>query len=302
MAAAEIPVLTFVSGTQPGEQFPLGPEGESWVAGRSDDADLVLADDTVSRKHARIYESRGALWLRDLGSRNGTMLNGRAVQHHRLREGDRITIGASLLRVDSASVQTLELAKGPGPEEITAGRSMSGSIQDIPLADVLQWLATSRKTGTLRVRGRSIGELFLRQGSVYYARIEGSEGLQAEKALLRMMGWSEGTFELDNTTVEPPEGEELAVSLEHILMEAARVQDELAHLAERQKVPEPDTKIDLVFPAPTLWRELEPEQIDMIQVIAEGLDWETILDRLTPDDVALTRTAVALRKAGLIEY
>ena len=210
MASSEIPVLTFVAGAKPGGAFPLGPDGNSWVAGRSNDADLVLADDTVSRKHARIYSARGALWLRDLGSRNGTLINGRSVAHHRLRPGDRITIGASLLRVDVVPLERLERekgAKGPGPEEITAGRSMSGSIQEIPLADVLQWLATSRKTGTLRVRGNSVGELFLRQGRVYYARIQGSGNLKAEKALLRMMGWREGTFELDSAKHVSPLGD-----------------------------------------------------------------------------------------------
>jgi hypothetical protein len=305
MASSEIPVLTFVSGAKPGEAFPLGPEGTTWVAGRSNDADLVLLDDTVSRKHARIYSARGALWLRDLGSRNGTLVNGRSVAHHRLRPGDRVTIGASLLRVDVVPLERLERERGardkvPPAEEISSGRSMSGSIQDIPLADVLQWLATSRKTGTLRVRGSSIGELFLRQGRVYYARIQGSSSLKPEKALLRMMNWRDGTFELDSAVLEPPSGEELSVGLEHILMEAARVQDELAHLAERQQIPE--RAIDLVLPSRKAWRELGVEQLDLLQAIAEGHDWPTILDRLDADDVALTRTAVELNKVGVIRY
>lgn len=303
MVSSEIPVLTFVSGTKPGEAFPLGPEGTTWVAGRSNDADLVLADDTVSRKHARIYSARGALWLRDLGSRNGTLVNGRSVAHHRLRPGDRITIGASLLRVDVVPLERLERErhrdKGPSPDEISSGRSMSGSIQDIPLADVLQWLATSRKTGTLRVRGSSVGELFLRQGRVYYARIQGSINLKPEKALLRMMGWREGTFELDSAVLDPI-GEELSVGLEHILMEAARVQDELAHLADRNKLPE--RSVELLLPSRKRWRELGPEQLDLVQAIAEGHDWPTILDRLDADDVALTRTAIELQKAGVIRY
>jgi hypothetical protein len=300
MASSEIPVLTFVSGTKPGGAFPLGPEGDSWVAGRSGDADLVLADDTVSRKHARIYSARGNLWLRDLGSRNGTLVNGRNVAHHRLRPGDRITLGASLLRVDVVPLEQIERDRGPGGEEITAGRSMSGSIQDIPLADVLQWLATSRKTGALHVRGSSVGELFLRQGRVYYARIQGSSNLKPEKALLRMMGWTEGTFELDSLTVEPPDGEELSVGLEHILMEAARVQDELAHLAERHLLPE--RFVGLALPSGKPWRELEPDEIDLVQAIAEGQDWPTLLDRLEADDVALTQAAIKLHKAGVIRY
>lgn len=300
MAAREIPVLTFVAGADSTTSFPLGPDGDSWVAGRSQDADLVLSDDTVSRKHARIYQSRGNLWLRDLGSRNGTRVNGRTVSHHRLRPGDRITIGASLMRVDVVGLAQLERRLGPGPEEITAGRSMSGSIQDIPLADVLQWLATSRKTGALRVRGKAVGELFLRQGQVYYARIEGSGKLKAEKALLRMMGWEEGTFELDNNAVDPPSGQELSVGLEHILMEAARVQDELAHLAERHRLP--TGKVSLLLPPRKPWRTLQPGQLDLIEAIAAGGDWDAVISRLDTDDVALTQIAIDLHKLGVVDY
>jgi hypothetical protein len=83
-------------------------------------------------------------------------------------------------------------------------------------------------------------------------------------------------------------------------MEAARVQDELAHLAERQKIPV--GAVGLTIPSATPWRELEPDQIDIVQAVAEGHDWPTILDRLEADDVALTRTAVELSKAGVIRY
>lgn len=299
-SSSEVPALTFVAGSKPGELFPLGPVGESWVAGRSKDADLVLADDTVSRKHARIYQARDALWVRDLGSRNGTLINGRAVRQQRLRPGDRITIGAFLMRLDLVPISQVTRDKPRGEETSgSAGRSMSGSIQDIPLADVLQWLATSRKTGMLRVRGTSIGEMFLRQGRVYYARIQGSGGLPAQKALLRMMGWAEGTFELDNNTVEP-EGDELSVSLEHILMEAARMQDELAHLAERFGIP--TGRVDLTLPAPAPWRGLPPAQLDIIQAIVEGWPWTQILDRLAADDVELTRAIIEMRKHKLVRY
>lgn len=292
-------MLTFVAGGGTVGSFPLAPGGENWVAGRSNDADLVLADDTVSRKHARIYRGRGTLWVRDLGSRNGTQVNGRSIAHHRLRPGDRITIGANVMRVDVVTRAQFERSQA-GPEETTAGRSMSGSIEDIPLADVLQWLATSRKTGTLRVRGKSTGELFLREGRVYYARIQDRDSIKAERALLRMMSWSQGVFELDNMLEEAPEGEELSVGLEHILMEAARVQDELAHLAERRPIP--TEEIDLVFPSPVAWRELPPEQLDLVEAIAAGGDWPTVLDRLDTDDLEITTLATKLHKAGVVRY
>ena len=49
-------------------------------------------------------------------------------------------------------------------------KSMSGSIEEIPLPDLLQLLSTSRKSGVLVVRSDTgVGKLFLRKGQIYFA-------------------------------------------------------------------------------------------------------------------------------------
>src|SRR5215470_6647349 len=146
--AAPIVVLAFIRGRYQGQEFAL-EANKSIIAGRSTEADLVLADDAVSRKHARFHGARGRVWVRDLGSRNGTLVNGNRVEHHCLREGDRIAIGSSLARVelkDNADTNRRAGEQRRRRPNDSAGRSMTGSIEDIPLMDVLQWLATSRKT------------------------------------------------------------------------------------------------------------------------------------------------------------
>jgi pSer/pThr/pTyr-binding forkhead associated (FHA) protein len=296
MQPSDIHVLHFLHGKYAGEEFPLGPD-ESYIAGRSPEADIVLADDTVSRKHVRFYKARDLVWVRDLGSRNGTVVNGRSVQRHCLREGDRIAIGSSLARV--VMVPASQLSKRARRPEDSAARSMTGSLQDIPLADVLQWLATSRKTGMLKVHGRRDGALHLREGTIYYASIMGSTALDPQKALLRMLGWQDGSFELDSASQEEVPSE-ISTPLEHVLMEAARLQDELAHLAERNEMP--TEALSLVVPSPTPWRELEPAQIDLIQAVAEGRAWSEILDTAEADDVTLTKTMISLHEAGLVSY
>lgn len=50
------------------------------VIGRGVDVDLALSDELISRKHAEIYEKEGQLFVRDLGSRNGTFVNNRKIQ------------------------------------------------------------------------------------------------------------------------------------------------------------------------------------------------------------------------------
>ncbi len=64
------------------------------VLGRSRDCDIHVADPNVSRRHAEVRpDGNGAYTLVDLGSTNGTELNGKRVSHARLSEGDTITIG-----------------------------------------------------------------------------------------------------------------------------------------------------------------------------------------------------------------
>lgn len=68
----------------------------SWLVGRGPDADLRLASDRVSLRHAWIRQDGRGTWVADAGSRNGTWVNGRRLaprQDHPLRNGDRLEFG-----------------------------------------------------------------------------------------------------------------------------------------------------------------------------------------------------------------
>ena len=69
--------------------------------GRSSMNDLPISDKMLSRQHARIVrDGNGGLTIEDLGSRNGTFLNGeRLVTTQSLKSGDRITVGGVTLKV-----------------------------------------------------------------------------------------------------------------------------------------------------------------------------------------------------------
>ncbi len=90
----------------------LEPHGSdrSWVLstgvmtiGRGSDNDLVLGDPRVSRRHARIQVRGGRRVLSDLGSRNGTRVNGTPVDEVAIGFGDEILLGDTRLIVDEAS-------------------------------------------------------------------------------------------------------------------------------------------------------------------------------------------------------
>lgn len=71
------------------------------VIGRSPGADIVIGDDFVSGKHARFSPSGDGAVLEDLGSTNGTLLNGqRVTTAMTLRPGDTVDIGTVKLKVD----------------------------------------------------------------------------------------------------------------------------------------------------------------------------------------------------------
>ena len=110
------------------------------ILGRATTADLAFPQDNgLSRQHLSIENKNGGWWLRDLGSKNGTMLNGRKIEAAvRLKPGDRIVAGQQMLDVGPAG--------GSGPaagatmifvDEASTGMSTGGAIAT-GLAEVLR--------------------------------------------------------------------------------------------------------------------------------------------------------------------
>ncbi len=97
MAEEAAPLARLVAGD--GREFPLNP-GRNTV-GRSS-ADVLLADATVSRQHAALVLEDGRCRVEDLGSTNGTKVNGQRLapnEAHDLRDGDEVKFGNIVLRV-----------------------------------------------------------------------------------------------------------------------------------------------------------------------------------------------------------
>ncbi|HEU0023089.1 MAG TPA: FHA domain-containing protein [Thermoleophilaceae bacterium] len=78
-------------GGRSGEAFPLG--GERMTIGRSPEAEVFLDDVTVSRNHALLVRRRDGLYIDDLGSLNGTYVNRRRIESHKLQNADELQVG-----------------------------------------------------------------------------------------------------------------------------------------------------------------------------------------------------------------
>jgi hypothetical protein len=104
--------LVGVEGGEGGAEFELA---ERAVVGRDrHSADIVLADHEVSRRHARFTQVDGTLTVEDLGSTNGTAVNGELLDGPRaLAEGDRVEIGTTVLELRGAGSETKVAAATP---------------------------------------------------------------------------------------------------------------------------------------------------------------------------------------------
>ena len=90
--AAESGALVIRSGGgRVGQSFPL--TGERMTIGRSPEAAVFLDDVTVSRDHAELVRRSGAWYLDDSGSLNGTYVNRRRIESHKLEDGDELQVG-----------------------------------------------------------------------------------------------------------------------------------------------------------------------------------------------------------------
>ena len=300
--------LRFISGKYQGGEDPLSDNGEV-VIGRSSELDLVLVEDMVSRKHAKLTLQPGQITISDLGSTNGTFVNGEKVKRARLKEGDRILIGTSILKLVSvarqagaavdakAAQQNLERT-AEAQEKRAGGRSaVQGRLEEVPLVDLLQLLSTSKKTGAIVIKGYRGGRVHLRTGKVVSAVIDADPTLPPKKALFRMVSWTQGGFEFVPQEGDlPPMPDEISEGTEQLVMEAMQQADELA----RGELPVPTAAIGIAMPLGPRLSELSHEELDLLQLVHNYGVVQAVLDRASGSDLEVSEKLLALLRRGYL--
>jgi pSer/pThr/pTyr-binding forkhead associated (FHA) protein len=302
-------VLRFISGKYQGGEFPIVPDKQI-VVGRSSDLDMVLVEDMVSRKHARIAMQQDQIWIEDLGSTNGTFVNGEKIKRARLKEGDRVLIGTSILKViagdatspaarDEAQVKQ-NLENVAAARRTSQARTMSGSIEEVPLPDLLQLFGTSKKSGVLVVRteDNDVGKIFMRKGMIYFVLINDLDDVPPLKSMYRLLSWQKGLFDLD----PPDEREfpnEINVSVQEVLMEGLRQMDEFNNL--RDALPDLHAKLTLPSPLVPALRDLKPEELDVLQLVINFGHLETVMNKSRGSDLDTAQAVQKLIKAGYVK-
>lgn len=136
-------VLKFISGKYQGQEFTLQP-GEDYTVGRSGDSSLILVEDMVSRNHAHLFiDDSGGVRLEDLGSTNGSFVNGERVRDANLKDGDRVLFGTSiikLVRIDDEQVETgtMPRPEGQGPPRLGAADAAVPRASNPPATMAMQ--------------------------------------------------------------------------------------------------------------------------------------------------------------------
>lgn len=296
-------VLKFISGKYQGGEFPLEQNSEILI-GRSSELDMVLVEDMVSRKHARISARSGTLEIEDFGSTNGTFVNGEKITKARLREGDRVLIGTNIIKlvhrdkVDTGNVSGMnapaqqQMSQASRTTGATLTGSISGLIEEVPLPDLLQLFSTSRKSGVLVIRTENdISKVFLREGRVYYATINDDPELAPDKAFYRILSWRKGTFSLEPASDEVFE-DELDASIENLLMESMRQLDEIMALGD--DVPDLSANLRINKPLDAPLRSLTPELLDTIQLVLNFGSVSRVLNRSSASDLETLQDVVYL--------
>lgn len=105
---------------------------EPIVIGRSPDADLVLADEKISRLHCAIRQVDGLFMIKDLDSRNGTYVNAERIHSPRpLKIGDHIRIGTSLLNIEEKLAKGSETILQEIEDEMEQGKGYHTLLKEI---------------------------------------------------------------------------------------------------------------------------------------------------------------------------
>ena len=291
--------MRFISGKYQGGEFPL-PANAEIVVGRSSDLDMVLVEDMVSRRHAKIVVNGDQISIQDMGSTNGTFVNGERVKHADLNDGDRVLIGTSIIKLVTADPSTVQSGMEPSKrlQEVAAHRrtnqrSMSGAIDDVPLPDLLQLFGSSRKSGTLVVKtDTDLGKIFLDKGTVVGGSVNDSTVLSPEQAAYRIVAWQHGTFYM-----EPAEDsevpQEIELPVEAVLMEGLRIYDEVM----RADLPPMRSSISVPSPLSAPLRELTHEQLDVFQVALHQVQLEAVFNNCPLSDQVIA-AALSVLIAG----
>jgi hypothetical protein len=293
--------LRFLSGKSQGSEYVLADTMEV-VVGRSGEVDLILVEGMVSRRHARFLMRESELTVEDLGSTNGTFVNGVKIGERRLIEGDRVLIGTTILKVKFTQAP-LGTRPPPPPakksqEDVTANRyRVSGDLEEVSVPELLEMFSGSGREAVIELESvHGTASVTVGGGCVQECRLDTLPDAPAAKAVLRVMGWGRGEF-----TVKPyakPEEARLDVPVKELLVDGLFKLDELEVL--RQRLPDPGATLLLAKPMQAPLSALDEADLDMLQSAHNVGEIDTVIDASHETDLEAAKRLLALFDGGYL--
>ena len=302
-------ILEFITGVRTGETVELLADQEH-ILGRGNDADITIDHKKASRRHARIFPRGSGHFIEDLGSINGTIVNGEKIKEKELYPGDSIQIADARLRVRTGREELgINEDQGLQPDTIgifrdrdsagefaTMGNAMSGKLESTNPEDLLGMMVDAKATGVLSVHASwGTGRILFREGAIYFARVDGSPTIAPEKAIQRLIRAHSGTFEFNHESPLKVENE-TSVSIDAILEEHERFPQEFAKL--EKLMPSPDA--GLIASDSVTEDSLNEEQTAILRLAKENSSIPHVLDHFPGSDTDAVKAIVALIENGAL--
>jgi pSer/pThr/pTyr-binding forkhead associated (FHA) protein len=219
------------------------PRTRAIVMGRSPTCDLPVPSRRASRRHAEVRREGDAFVVADLGSTNGTFVNGDKIEgDHALKPGDKIDVGGAVvtfcqvqgnidLGTQSEEEKTV-LFEGPIPsadelerqsQELAAAEALNGSLAEIPAVAVMQLLEMGVKTGMIEftVEGGADLRIWMNTGRIVHAATGDLTGFAAAASVVSIHA---GRFQFHPDEAAVTSTVDCAVT--EMLLEASRQLDE----------------------------------------------------------------------------
>jgi hypothetical protein len=297
----------FIAGKYQDGEYPI-PEAGELIIGRAADVEIVLVEDMVSRRHAKLVVHNNNMTLSDLGSTNGTYVNGEKITTLVVHLDDRVMVGTSIFKIIPLETAESQIPVDPaqlranlmelGDRGQATSRSMSGDLAEVPLPDLLQLFATNKRTGTLKVeytesRYGTVA-LYIKAGALEHLQADALPTLPPQKVLCRLMTLTNGKFEFVGNELPPQLPKTFENTLENLLIEATRLNDETRRAL--QSMPACGQGFFLTRPLQSPLSALKPEQLATLQQAINLGDVDEVLDATALSDEAAVQHLTHLLK------
>jgi hypothetical protein len=272
------------------------------VVGRSGDADLILLEGMVSRRHARFSLEADVLSVEDLGSTNGTFVNGEKIRKRRLEEGDRVLVGTSILKVVMSEAP---LGTVPPPVDLsqindqqTADRGrMSGNLAEVSVMELLELFSSSGQDVLLELTCDNIPAFIaVCGGRTLDCGFEKLPGAPAAKVLMRLLGYQRGDFYV--RPFKQPERPRLDIDIAELLVDMRGKMNELDLI--RQRLPLPREALAIARPLLPPLTALDESHLSLLQLAHNAGRLERILDESEATDLEVARRLSELLDRGYL--